>query len=59
MLQASPSHQKASGGRPSKLSEQDIRYAIQLIGTGKAENAVQVTKALQDSANQSLSTQTA
>ena len=33
-------------------------YAIRLIGIGKAENAVQVTKALQDSTNQSLSTQT-
>ena len=47
-----PYIKKASGGRPSKLSEQNIRYAIQLIGTGKAENAVQVTKALQDSTNQ-------
>ena len=53
-----PYIKKASGGHPSKLSEQDIRYAIRLIGTGKAENAVQVTKALQDSTNQSLSTQT-
>src|ERR1700735_2750900 len=53
-----PYIKKASGGRPSKLSEQDICYAIRLIGTGKAENAVQVTKALQDSTNQSLSAQT-
>jgi transposase len=49
---------KASGGHPSKLFEQDIHYAIQLIGTGKAENAVQVTKALQNSTNQLLSAQT-
>ena len=53
-----PYIKKASGGHPSKLSEQDIRYAIRLIGTGKAENAVQVTKALQDSTNQPLSAQT-
>jgi|SRR5882762_1051354 len=53
-----PHIKKASGGCPSKLSEQDICYAIQLIGTGRAENAVQVTKALQDSTNQPLSAQT-
>jgi transposase len=53
-----PYIKKASGGRPSKLSEQDIRYAIRLIGTGKAENAVQVTKTLQNSTNQSISVQT-
>jgi len=53
-----PYIKKASGGRPSKLSEQDICYAIWLIGTGKAENAVQVTKALQHSTNQPLSAQT-
>ena len=53
-----PYTQKASGGRPSKLSENDIRYATRLIGTGKAENAVQVTKALQDIINQPLSSQT-
>src|ERR1700720_3159489 len=53
-----PYIKKASGGRPSKLSEQDLRYAIRLIGTEKAENAVQVAKALQDSTNQPLSAQT-
>ena len=49
---------KAPGGRPSKLSDTDICHAIRLIGTGKADNAVQVTKSLQDITNQSLSTQT-
>ena len=53
-----PYIKKASGGHPSKLSKQDIHYAIRLIGTGKAENAVKVTKALQDSTNQPLSAQT-
>jgi transposase len=53
-----PYLQKASGGRPPKLSESDIRHATRLIGTGKAENAVQVTKALQDIINQPLSSQT-
>jgi hypothetical protein len=58
MLQTLSLYQKASGGHPFKLSEQDICYAIWLIGTDKAENAVQVTKALEDSTNQPLSTQT-
>ena len=31
---------KASGGHPSELSEQDLHYATQLIGTGRAENTV-------------------
>ena len=48
----------SSGGCPSKLSEQDLCYAIWLIGTGKAENAVQVTKTFQHSTNQSVSAQT-
>jgi transposase len=49
---------KSSGGRPTKLSPSNIRYAQRLIGTGKVENAVQVTKALQDIINQPLSAQT-
>jgi len=49
---------KARGGRPSKLTDTDIRYAIRLIGTGKADNAVQVTKSLQEVTNQPLHTQT-
>ena len=48
-----PYIKKASGGHPSKLSEQDLHY-----GTGRAENAVQVAKSLQDSTNQPLSAQT-
>jgi hypothetical protein len=52
-----PYIKKASGGRPSKLFKQDIHYAIRLIGTGKAEKAGQVTKALQNSINQPLSAQ--
>jgi len=49
---------KSSGGRPSKLSTTDIRHAIRLIGTGKADNAVEVTKVLKDVINQPLSVQT-
>ena len=50
--------QKSSGGRPSLVTPTDMRHAIRLISTGKAENAVQVTKTLQDIKNQSLSSQT-
>ena len=49
---------KASGGRPPKLSENAIRHSVRAITTGKAENAVQVTKMLQDITNQPVSAQT-
>ena len=49
---------KAPGGRPSKLSDTDIRYALRLIGSGKVDDAVQVTKSLQNITNQPLSAQT-
>src|SRR3954454_13678105 len=49
---------KSIGGRPSKLSTSDIRYAIRLIGTGQVETAVEVTKILKDITNQPLSAQT-
>ena len=50
--------QKSLGGRPSKLSPANTRHAIHLIRTGKAENAAQVTKPLQDIINKPLSTKT-
>ena len=40
------------------IAPTDICHSIQLIGTGKAENAVQVTRTLQDVKNQSISPQT-
>ena len=49
---------KPSGGRPSKLSPTNIRHAVRLINTGKADNAAQVTQSLQSITNQSLSKQT-
>jgi transposase len=49
---------KSSGGRPSKLTPANIGYAKRIICMGKADNAVQVTKALQDVTNQSISSQT-
>ena len=50
--------QKSLGGHPSKLSPANTRHAIHLIHTGKAENAAQITKPLQDIINQPLSTKT-
>ena len=37
---------KSIGGHPSKLSPANIHYAICLVTTQKAENAVQITKTL-------------
>ena len=53
-----PYLQKHSGGRPKKLSEADTRYALHLITSRKAENAVQITQTLKDITNQSLTAQT-
>jgi len=53
-----PDLPKSSGGRPAKLSLTNIRHAQRLITSGKVNNAVQVTKALQDITNQPLSAQT-
>ncbi len=49
---------KPSGGRPSKLSSANIRHAVRLINSGKADTAVQVAQSLQSLTNQSISTQT-
>ena len=53
-----PYTKKSFGGRPSTFSENDICYATWLIGTGKADNAVQVSKALQEATNKTFSVQT-
>ncbi len=53
-----PDLPKPTGGRPSKLSPSNMRFAQRLISSGKADNAVQVTKALQTITNQPLSPQT-
>ena len=50
--------QQACGGRPSKLSSTDVRHALRLIGTGKADNAVQVTRALAPITNNNVHPQT-
>ncbi len=50
--------QKSLGGHPSKLSPANTCYAIHLITSRKAENAVQVTQALRNITNQPLSAKT-
>src|SRR5258705_1361572 len=52
-----PDLHKSSGGHPHKLSPTDIRHATHLIGSGKAENAVQLAKTLQDITNIPISSQ--
>src|SRR3954464_1577814 len=49
---------KASGGHPCKLSPTNIQHAIHLITSKKAENAVQVRKALGPIIYSTISTQT-
>src|SRR4051812_46739505 len=53
-----PYLKKPPGGRPSKLSDTDICHALRLIGSGKVDDAVQVTKSLQNITNQPFSAQT-
>ena len=50
--------QKSTGGHPKKLSPSNIRHAVHLLSTQKAENAVQVTKTLTNIINQPLSPST-
>jgi len=53
-----PNTPKHSGGRPSKLSATDLRHAVRLISSGKADNAAQVTQSLQTITHQSISSET-
>jgi transposase len=53
-----PDLPKSTGGCPRKLSPSNVQYALCLITSRKAENAVEVTKTLQDITNQSLSSKT-
>ncbi|EGO04933.1 hypothetical protein SERLA73DRAFT_68590 [Serpula lacrymans var. lacrymans S7.3] len=50
--------QTSLGGCPSKLSPANVRHAMHLISTCKAENAVQITKAFTNIINQHLSPNT-
>ena len=49
---------KSSGGHPSKFTPANIGHTKPIVHMGKANNAVQVTKALQDVTNQSIPSQT-
>ena len=49
-----PDIQKSPGGRPPKISSVEDRYAVRLITSQKADNAVQVSRALSDITNQPI-----
>jgi hypothetical protein len=53
-----PSLAKSIGGRPSLLSSADTRYAIRLITSQQADNAVQVTNILHHSSHHTVSSKT-
>ena len=53
-----PDLKKTVGGHPSKLSLGDICHAIYLLGSQKAETAVQVARDLRNITNQPLSVHT-
>jgi hypothetical protein len=53
-----PDLPKSSGGCSRKLTLANINYARHIICMCKTDNAVQVTKALKDVTNQSISAQT-
>ena len=53
-----PGLPKAPGGCPRKLSEANMCHALRLIYSRRAENAVQIARALQDITNQPLSADT-
>ena len=49
---------KSTGGHPSKLSPTNIRHAVHLLSTDRAESAVQVARHLRDVTNTPLPLQT-
>ena len=53
-----PNLAKSPGGCPTLITPADMYYAICFIGAGKAENAVQVTKTLQEIKKHTISSQT-
>jgi hypothetical protein len=53
-----PHLRKASGGCPSKVTDTDIHYVMRLVTSGKVDNAVQVTQALQTITNNTFSPET-
>ena len=53
-----PDLPKPSGGHPPKLSSTASSHIVHLIGSGKAEIAVDVSRILQDTLNTSISAET-
>jgi transposase len=56
--EARPDAQKSQGGRPAKLTATDKRMLVRRITSGKADNAVQLTRQLSDITNKKVSAQT-
>ena len=50
--------EKGSGGHPPKLSDTAKRHAMQLIGSGQADTAIDVAKKLQNTLEQPVSVET-
>ena len=55
---ARPCAQKSRGGRPAKLTATDKRRLVRMVTSGKADNAVQLTRQLKDVTNVECSAQT-
>jgi transposase len=55
---ARPGVQKCRAGAPAKLTKVDKRILVRMITSGKADNAVQLTRQLKDIANMKCSPQT-
>ena len=55
---ARPYARKSRGGRPAKLTAADKRRAVRKITSGEADNAVQLTQQMRDTANVEVSVHT-
>jgi transposase len=56
--EARPCVQKSRSGRPAKLTATDKRRLVRMVTSGKADNAVQVTRELKDITNVDYSVHT-
>jgi transposase len=56
--EARPCVQKSQGGRPSKLTATDRHKLVRTLASGRANNAVQLTRQLKDITNVECSAQT-
>ena len=54
-----PDSRRATGCRPRKVTPTNTRHMVHLLSSGRAENAVQVSRELRDITNTPVSPQTA